>query len=127
MVGTLRDLKLHRPVAQDEANATYARKVDKAETRIDWTQPAIQVERQIRAFAPAPGAWFELEGGRYRALEARTVGRNGAAGTVLDEELTIACGNAAIRLLRVQRAGRPAMAASELLRGTPIPVGTRLH
>ena len=78
MVGTLTDLGALRAIEQDEKEATYATKIDKAETRIDWTQPAIQIERQVRAFAPSPGAWFEHDGDRFRVLDARTIGRNGA-------------------------------------------------
>ena len=127
MVGTLTDLGALRAIEQDEKEATYATKIDKAETRIDWTQPAIQIERQVRAFAPSPGAWFEHDGDRFRVLDARTIGRNGAPGEVLDEDLTIACGNAAIRPKRVQRAGKPAMAVEDFLRGKAIPTGTRLR
>lgn len=127
MVGTLIDLDALHAVPQDEREATYARKIDKAEARIDWTQPALHIARQVRAFAPAPGAWFEHEGERYRILAAHEIARNGAPGEVLDDELTVACGDAAIRPVRVQRAGRPAMETAALLRGRPIPAGTRLR
>jgi methionyl-tRNA formyltransferase len=124
MVGTLIDLPALRAVEQDDKAATHAAKIDKAETRIDWTRPAEYIERQVRAFAPRPGAWFELDGTRYRILEAAMIARNGAPGTVLGDDLTIACGNAAIRPEVIQRAGKPAMKTAELLRGTPIPAGT---
>lgn len=127
MVGTLVDLPALHPVPQDDAHATYARKIDKAEARIDWTQPALHIARQVRAFAPAPGAWFEHEGERYRILAAREVAEGGAPGEVLDGELTIACGDAAIRPSVVGRAGKPAMEAAALLRGKAIPAGTRLR
>jgi methionyl-tRNA formyltransferase len=147
MVGTLTELEMLRAVPQDHASATYAAKVDKAEARIDWRQPAEQIERQVRAFAPSPGAWFEFEGERYRVLKAELVPsegdprlRGGSApapspraggdlsrqGTILDDRLTIATGEGALRPLIVQRAGRPAMDSAALLRGKPIPVGTRL-
>jgi methionyl-tRNA formyltransferase len=126
LVGTLRDLKNHRAVQQPEDGVTYARKIDKAETRLDFSQDAIAVERQVRAFAPTPGAWFELEGERYKVLAAEIADGAGAPGTVLDEDLTIACGSGALRPSTVQRAGRPAMATPELLRGRPVPVGTNL-
>ena len=126
MVGTLRDLHLHRPVAQDDGEATYANKIDKAETRIDWSQPAQAIERQIRAFAPAPGAWFEHEGERYRVLAAEIVDGDGSPGEVLDTSLTIATGDGALRPLRIQRAGKPAMSVDDMLRGKPVPAGTRL-
>lgn len=125
MVGTLIDLPLLHPVPQDNAQASHAPKIDKAEARIDFARDAEWVERQIRAFAPAPGAFFELDGERYRILKACIVEREGGkAGTVLDDALTIACGTGAIRPVLIQRAGKPAMATAELLRGRPIPAGT---
>ncbi|WP_156839360.1 methionyl-tRNA formyltransferase [Novosphingobium aquimarinum] len=126
LVGTLRDLPLHRPVPQPDEGVTYAKKIEKSEARLDFTRAAEEVERQVRAFAPTPGAWFELEDERYKIRAAEIVEGEGAAGTVLDEVLTIACGTQAIRPLSVQRAGRPEMAPAELLRGRPIAAGTRL-
>jgi methionyl-tRNA formyltransferase len=124
MVEVLADLAIHRGEPQSDREATYAKKIDKAETRIDWTRDAEFVERQVRAFAPSPGAWFELDGERCRILSAHAIGREGLPGTVLDDELTIACGHGAIRPQRIQRAGRPAMDTAELLRGKPVPAGT---
>ncbi len=126
LVGTLKDLAFHRKVPQPEAGVTYAKKIDKAEARLDFTLAAEQVERQVRAFAPTPGAFFELEGERFKVLAADLVEGSGEAGVVLDEALTIACGSGAIRPVTVQRAGRPAMATGELLRGRAILAGTRL-
>lgn len=126
LVGQLEDLDALRPVDQDDREATYAAKIDKAEARIDWTRPALEIERQVRAFAPQPGAWFIHDGERVKLLDARVVGVNGAPGHVVDDELTIACGNAAIRALRLQRAGKPAMDAGEFLRGRPLGPGTIL-
>ncbi|PEQ13282.1 methionyl-tRNA formyltransferase [Novosphingobium sp. PC22D] len=126
LVGTLRDLALHRPVQQPEDGVTYAKKIDKAEARLDFTADAEQAERQVRAFAPTPGAWFAFEDERYKVLAADVVEGRGAPGTVIDDGLTIACGNGAIRPLTVQRAGRPAMATADLLRGRAIPAGTVL-
>ena len=113
-------------VQQGEDGVTYAKKIDKAEARIDFSQTAEQVERQVRAFAPAPGAWFELGGERCKVLEAQVVDGAGEPGLVLDDKLTVACGAQAIRPLQVQRAGRPVMATADLLRGWAIPAGTRL-
>ncbi|MEO7564564.1 MAG: methionyl-tRNA formyltransferase [Sphingomicrobium sp.] len=115
------------PQAQPESGATYAAKVDKGETRINWSQSAVAVLRQIRAFAPAPGAWFEMAGERIKLLDA-TLGddASGAPGKVLDDSLNIACGQGYVRPLKVQRAGRGPMTPSELLRGFPVPVGTTL-
>jgi len=115
------------PEPQPIAGATYAKKIDKAETRIDWSAPAEQIERQVRAFNPAPGAWFEAEGERIKLLEAEIVEGSGTPGEVLDDSLTIAAGNGAIRPLLVQRAGRAAMSPSELLRGFEIPKGAILQ
>jgi methionyl-tRNA formyltransferase len=111
---------------QPDAGATYASKIAKSETRIDWTLPAEQIERQVRAFNPMPGAWFEAEGERIKLLAAEVVQDTGAAGEVLDDELTVAAGSRAIRPLRLQRAGRAPMAPAALLRGFPIPEGTIL-
>ena len=116
---------LHAQV-QPEDGVTYAKKIDKTESRIDFSASAEQVERQVRAFAPAPGAWFELAGERYRVLQAEVLEQSGAAGVTLDEQLTIACGSGAIRPVLIQRAGRPVMGVAELLRGRAIPAGTRL-
>jgi methionyl-tRNA formyltransferase len=126
LVGTIRDLKNHRKVPQPEDGVTYAKKIDKAETRLDFTQDAEQVERQVRAFAPSPGAFFELEGERFKVLAAEVAQGSGTPGAVLDDGLTIACGDGAIRPVTVQRAGRPAMPTTELLRGKPVPPGTQL-
>ena len=127
MVGTLTELEMLHAIAQDDAKATYARKIDKAESRIDWTQSAEAIERQVRAFAPSPGAWFEYEGERYRVLAAKVAEAAGKPGTTLDDRLTIATGEGALRPLIVQRAGKPAMETAALLRGKPIPVGSVLE
>ena len=126
LIEVLADLLGHTPTPQPDLGVTYAAKVDKAETRIDWSRAAEQIERQIRAFAPAPGAWFELDGERYRILAAQVVGREGAAGTTLDDQLTIASGYSALRPTLIQRAGRPVMTVEELLRGRAMPAGTQL-
>ena len=127
MVGTLADLEAFPCVAQPEDGVTYATKIDKAETKLDFSVSAEAVERQIRAFNPAPGAWFEFEGERYRILSADIVAAHGAAGTVIDDQLTIACNTNAIRPTRIQRAGKPAMPTADLLRGKAIPAGTSLQ
>lgn len=127
MVIVLQDMQAHPAVAQSEDGVTYAAKIDKSETRIDFSAPAETVERQIRAFNPAPGAWFEYESERYRILEAQVIpGQTKIAGEVLDDTLTIACGANAIRPTLIQRAGKPAMPTADLLRGKPIARGTIL-
>ena len=115
------------PEIQPEEGVTYADKIAKAEARIDWSRPAVDVERQVRAFAPSPGAWFEAHGERIKLPEAE-VGEDasGAPGQVLDNCLSIACGSDYIRPLKVQRAGRAIMSPGELLRGFSIGAGTIL-
>ena len=87
----------------------------------------VSVVRQLRAFNPAPGAWFEFEGERYRVLAADIVAGSSTAGTILDDQLTIGCGVDAIRPTIIQRAGKPAMPTADLLRGKAIPAGTVLQ
>ena len=132
MVEVLADLSAYPATLQPDAGVTYAAKIEKAEAHLDFSQSAEQVERQVRAFNPAPGAFFEIEGERVRVLRADIVAARPRldgveeAGVVLDSQLTIACGEGAIRPTLVQRAGRAAMSAAELLRGFAIPPGTRL-
>lgn len=126
IVRVLADLSAYPEIPQPEDGVTYARKIDKAETRIDFAQDAGQVERQIRAFASAPGAWFEFDGERCKVLVAEPAEGSATPGTVLDNQLTIACAGGAIRPTLVQRAGRPAMATADLLRGWAITAGTKL-
>ena len=127
MVEVLERLPGLEPVPQPEEGVTYAAKIEKHEARLDFTQPAVAVERQVRAFNPAPGAFFELAGERIKVLAADIAGVAGPPGTVLDDRLTIACGAGAIVPTLVQRAGRGAMTSSELLRGFPVPAGTKLQ
>ncbi len=126
IVKVLADPAAYSPVTQPEDGVTYASKIDKAEALMDFTQPAVQVERQVRAFAPAPGAYFLFEGERYKVWETQHCEGSGEPGTALDDQLTVACGEDAIRLTRLQRAGKPPMSAADLLRGKPIPAGSRL-
>ena len=113
---------------QPEDGATYANKIDKAEARIDWSRSAQEIARQVLAFAPAPGAWFEVRGERIKLLEVDAGDdASGPAGQVLDDCLSIACGSGYIRPRLVQRAGRAAMTPGELLRGFPIDAGTILQ
>ena len=112
---------------QPPDGVTYARKLRREEARLDWRRPAVQLERQVRAFDPWPGAWFEGRGERVRVLEAEVIpGPGTPPGTVIDEAPTIACGTGALRPLRLQRPGRAAMTAAEFLRGFALPPGTVL-
>jgi methionyl-tRNA formyltransferase len=131
MVAVLSDLSAFAPVSQPETGVTYAAKIDKTEARLDFLTSAVQVERQIRAFNPMPGAFFERDGERYKILAAEVVHpadtvAGATPGVTLDDALTIACNPGAIRATRVQRAGKPAMDAAELLRGRAIAKGMRL-
>lgn len=112
--------------AQPIAGVTYASKIDKAEGRLDWSQPARVLERRLRALNPWPGCWTEAGGQRLRVLQGRVVAGRGAPGEILDDRLTVACGEDALRLMEVQRAGGKAMSAEAFLRGFPLPAGTRL-
>ena len=114
------------PIPQIEDGATYASKIARGEERIDWTRDADEIARHIRGFAPWPGAWFEQDGERIKVLAAETADGAGVPGEVLDDGLRVACGQGALRLLRVQRAGRGALDADEYLRGRAVPKGTRL-
>lgn len=126
MVRVLGQLAGFSPIPQPADGVTYAHKIDKAEARIDFTRPAAEIERQVRAFNPAPGAFFEHLGERIRILAADLVEGEGAPGEVLDDALLIACGTGAIRPTSVQRAGRGVMPPADLLRGFAIPAGTCL-
>jgi methionyl-tRNA formyltransferase len=113
---------------QPTGGVTYAKKLGRDEGRIDWSRSAAELERTVRALDPAPGVWFERGGERIKVLAAMAVEQGAAAqaGTVLDTALTIACGSGALRLTRLQRAGRAAVDAEAFLRGYPLPPGTRL-
>ena len=112
---------------QAAAGITYAKKIEKSETRIDWSLPWKKVHDHIRGLSPNPGAWFEADAGgervRVKAVRSTRGEGKGAPGTALDDRLTIACADGAVRLTEVQRAGHRAMAAEEFLRGTPIKAG----
>ena len=126
MVRVLAEPDAYPPRPQPEEGVTYAAKIEKAEARLDFTQTAAQVERQVRAFNPAPGAFFEHDGERIQILTASIEEGSGAPGTVLDDGLAIACASGSIRPTLVKRAGRGVMATAELLRGFAIPAGTVL-
>jgi methionyl-tRNA formyltransferase len=116
--------------AQPDDGATYAAKIEKAETQIDWNKPAHEVHNHIRGLSPFPGAWFAFDFGkgeeRIKVLRSRLAPGQSAPGTALNDALTIACGTGAVQLLEIQRAGKGPMRASDFLRGTPIPAQTKL-
>ncbi|HEY4140606.1 MAG TPA: methionyl-tRNA formyltransferase, partial [Pseudolabrys sp.] len=111
---------------QPEPGVTYAAKISKDETRIDWSKPAIDVHNHIRGLSPFPGAWFELDGVRVKVLRTTLAAGKGSAGTTLDDKLTFACGEGAVRLVQIQRAGAKAMMADEFLRGTAVKAGIKV-
>ncbi|MCC7282175.1 MAG: methionyl-tRNA formyltransferase [Acetobacteraceae bacterium] len=113
-------------VAQPEAGVTYAPKLTRADGRLDWTRDAAALDRQVRAFDPWPGAFCLLDGAVLKVLAAEPADGDGPPGTVLDEALRVACGRGALRLRRVQAAGRRAMDAADFLRGHKLPAGSRL-
>ncbi|MEP1586663.1 MAG: methionyl-tRNA formyltransferase [Tateyamaria sp.] len=126
IVGTLEKLPSLAPKTQPQEGVTYAHKIDKAEAAIDWTRPAIDIDRQIRGLSPFPGAWFEADGVRIKVLGSQVADGQGAPGEVLDDALTVACQNGAVRLTRLQRAGKGAQDADVFLRGNLMPRGTQL-
>jgi methionyl-tRNA formyltransferase len=116
---------------QSEQGVTYAAKIEKAEARLDWGKPAREVLRHIHGLSPWPGAWSEISGGgeaaRVKILRCELAKGAGAPGSVLDDQLTIACGDGAIRIVELQRAGKAPMRAAEFLRGTPLKSGARFE
>ncbi len=113
---------------QPETGVTYAAKIDKVETRIDWSKPWREVHDHVRGLSPFPGAWFTVAGEaapvRIKALRTTRGEGHGPPGTLLDDRLTVACGEGAVRILQLQRAGRQAMKADEFLRGSSVAAGT---
>jgi methionyl-tRNA formyltransferase len=132
VVPVISDLAAGRahPVPQSEEGVTYAAKIEKAEGRLDWTRPADVLERQLRALNPWPGCWTDLGDQTIRVLAGRPVpgcgDHDGAPCEVLDERLTVACGEGCLEITSVQRPGGRPMATDAFLRGFAVPVGTRL-
>jgi len=116
---------------QTQEGVTYAKKIEKAETRIDWTRPASEVHNHIRGLSPWPGAWFEMDFGgkteRVKVLRSERASGSGAPGSLIADSLTIACGSGSVRLLQLQRAGKKLMERQEFLRGVDIAPGVVLR
>jgi methionyl-tRNA formyltransferase len=125
LVASLADLVAGRLGAtpQPSDGITYAAKIERTEPKLDWTQPADALARVVRAFAPRPGAYTEFAGERLKILGARVEQRTGTPGTLLDDRLLVACGRDALRLTRLQRAGRGALDADAFQRGFALPAG----
>ena len=115
-----------QPEPQPAAGVSYAPKLSRADGRMDWTRPAAELDRHVRGLLPWPGAWTILRAETVKVLDAVPEPGGGAPGTALDSRLLIGCGTGALRLLRIQRPGRAAMDADDLLRGAPVPPGTPL-
>ncbi|EBA17220.1 methionyl-tRNA formyltransferase [Roseobacter sp. SK209-2-6] len=127
IVTALRHLEGLCPEVQPEEGVTYAAKIDKSEAQIDWSAPAEEVDRKIRALSPFPGAWVEVDGQRVKLLASRLTTGQGKPGTVLDaERLIVACGSGAVELLRLQRAGKGAQDREVFQRGFPLAQGRQL-
>ncbi len=132
MVRTVEALAAGELVAHEQSavGATYAKKIEKAEARIDWTRKSAELDCHIRGLSPFPGAWFEMtrkgKPERVKVLRAEPVPGDGKAGELIDDQLTVACGEGALRLLEVQRAGKGRASAAEFLRGSPLGAGEKL-
>ena len=128
IVSALADLPTLTPKPQSYEGVTYAAKIDKAEARIDWSRPGVEVDQHIRGLSPFPGAWFEVGGTRIKALRSEYVAEvNALAGQVSDAALIIACGTGGVRLTHLQRAGKAVQDAETFLRGFPLPSGTQTN
>ena len=114
------------PKAQPKYGATYATKLGRNEGRLDWSMPAAEIERRVRALSPWPGVWFEYAGVRLKVLAADVNKQSGEAGTVLNDQFSIACGEGSLGVTLVQKQGKGAMMAEDFLRGFDLPTGTRL-
>ncbi|MGA1612494.1 MAG: methionyl-tRNA formyltransferase, partial [Lutimaribacter sp.] len=117
----LADLGQLLPSPQPDVGVCYAEKIDKSEACVNWARPAVDLHRQIRGLSPFPGAWTLIDGARVKLLGAELATGTGAPGTVLDEGLRIACGEGALRITRLQRAGKAAQDADTALRGMAVP------
>lgn len=114
------------PDTQSEGGVTYAKKIEKAEAKIDWAKPAVEIDRQVRGLFPFPGAWTEINGERLKVLGGSVVSKTGVAGDVLTDDLVIACAKDAYQIDRAQRAGKGPVSREDLLRGFPITSGMKV-
>ena len=129
IVQSLKDLSQLQARPQSSVGICYAQKIDKSEAQIDWSLPAEILDRQIRGLSPFPGAWAMLRGERVKFLGSALISCEqplASAGTVLDDDLGIACGSGALRITRLQRAGKSVQSSADFLRGTPVIAGEQL-
>ena len=112
---------------QNESQATYAKKIEKSETKINWNDDAEKIVAKINAFSPNPGCWFELNGSRVKIIKAKKIISEGIPGTILDDNLTIACSKNAIQIMEIKKEGKQKMTAEEFLRGNKIKTGQSLN
>jgi methionyl-tRNA formyltransferase len=112
---------------QNKAEATYAKKIEKSETKINWNDDAEKIIAKINAFCPSPGCWFEINRNRIKIIKAKKVMSTGIPGTILDDKLTIACSKNAIRILELKKEGKQKMTADEFLRGNKVKTGQNLN
>jgi methionyl-tRNA formyltransferase len=128
IVKTLAKLADIQPEVQPEVGVTYADKITPGEARLDWTRPAVDLERQVRAFCPWPGAWTMRDDKRLKVFKAKVVDQSGEPGSLLSENnFTVACGEKALCLLEVQPEGKRPMDASVYLNGRPLQLGEKLN
>ena len=114
-------------IEQNDFEATYAKKIEKTETRLNWNDDADKVIAKINAFCPNPGCWFELNGIRIKIIKAKQVISKGMPGTILDDKLTIACSKNAIQIIELQKEGKQKIKADEFLKGNKIKTGQSLN
>ena len=114
-------------IEQDKLKATYAKKIDKTETKIDWKQEANKIIAKINAFQPSPGCWFQISGERFKVIKAKEVNLSGKPGFLINNELTIACLRNAIQILELQKEGKQKVNAKEFLKGNIIKAGQNLN
>ena len=128
LVQSLKIIEARNPkfTDQDHSKATYAKKIDKNETKISWKEEANKVLAHIHALSPSPGAWFEFENERFKVLKAKVSSKNGKSGCVLDENLTIGCGTNSVQILELQRQGKKRLTTKEFLLGNKINKGIAL-
>ena len=120
-------LKKANFIKQNEKEATYAKKIDKIESRINWSDKAENIIAKINAFNPKPGAWFSLKNDRIKILKAKEIIKSGEEGIILDDKLTVACSENAIQILRIQKEGKRDMDVTEFLAGNNLEKGTKLN